>query len=338
MVKLCLVVFCGLPASGKSTLVQNLRKHVCGLFNMLVIHYDQILPPDTEKALIDSRQEGSSQWKDYRRDIVKCVHGLIERIIHTGLTELFNNVHDAPADVDTELWSIFLQSVKVSTVLSPDPGWPVCLLIDDNMYYSSMRWGYYQLARKYTLSYCQVYVKVAMETSLHRNSIREVKVRDDTIVSMATRFEIPDPAVNTWEVNSVTVESGQDRNSEVIVQLIHQSLEEPVQPIQEVDEEESNQSRVICSKNFLHQADQILRRLVTQEMQCVKEKSMSKQEVRKHAESVQSSRRQVLDNLKAEEVCIPEHLIAMATDSSKNADSEMFTYLKKEFLKALSIT
>ncbi|WAR20710.1 PSTK-like protein, partial [Mya arenaria] len=193
------------------------------------------------------KPKGSSQWKDYRRDIVKCVHD--------------------------------------------------------------------------TLSYCQVYVKVAMETSLHRNSIREVKVRDDTIVSMATRFEIPDPAVNTWEVNSVTVESGQDRNSEVIVQLIHQSLEEPVQPIQEVDEEESNQSRVICSKNFLHQADQILRRLVTQEMQCVKEKSMSKQEVRKHAESVQSSRRQVLDNLKAEEVCIPEHLIAMATDSSKNADS-----------------
>ena len=48
--------------------------------------------------------------------------------------------------------------------------------------------------------------------------------------------------------------------------LIEASLEDPFQPVEEVDFQEKELSRVQCSTNVLHQADQILRKLVAQEM------------------------------------------------------------------------
>jgi hypothetical protein len=43
-----------------------------------------------------------------------------------------------------------------------------------------------------------------------------------------------------------------------------------VQPVEDVDVEQQNQSRVICSESFVYQSDIILRRLVSQEMSVAK--------------------------------------------------------------------
>lgn len=52
--------------------------------------------------------------------------------------------------------------------------------------------------------------------------------------------------------------------------LINTSMCEPVQPMEVEDEEIKNQSRLICSESFIHQSDQILRRLVGEQMQQAK--------------------------------------------------------------------
>ena len=43
-----------------------------------------------------------------------------------------------------------------------------------------------------------------------RNASRKVKVMDDVMVSMATKFEPPDPEANYWEVNSLIVDAHTD--------------------------------------------------------------------------------------------------------------------------------
>lgn len=51
-----------------------------------------------------------------------------------------------------------------------------------------------------------------------------------------------------------------------ILDLILTSCKNPVQPVEEEDTEQKNLCRLVCSESFLHQSDQILRKLVSQEM------------------------------------------------------------------------
>ena len=56
------------------------------------------------------------------------------------------------------------------------------------------------------------------------------------------------------------------RDLDSIYKLIAAALAEPFEPVAEVDSEEKELSRVQCSKSVLHQADQILRKLIAREM------------------------------------------------------------------------
>ena len=56
------------------------------------------------------------------------------------------------------------------------------------------------------------------------------------------------------------------RDLDSIYKLIAAALAEPFEPVAEVDSEERELSRVQCSTSVLHQADQILRKLIAREM------------------------------------------------------------------------
>ena len=43
-------------------------------------------------------------------------------------------------------------------------------------------------------------------------------------------------------------------------------MSDPVQPLPDQDDEEKTESRRICSENVIHQADQVLRKLIGQAM------------------------------------------------------------------------
>ena len=51
-------------------------------------------------------------------------------------------------DVSGALWEKFTTLIKESSDLDIQNGDTVYIVIDDNMYYSSMRYSFYQLARK----------------------------------------------------------------------------------------------------------------------------------------------------------------------------------------------
>merc|ERR1711909_93629 len=77
----------------------------------------------------------------------------------------------------------------------------VLIIIDDNNYLRSMRYEYYQLARKFEAGFCQLLFQSTLEMALVRNSSRDAKHRipEEVIRRMSEKLEAPDPLKNSWE-------------------------------------------------------------------------------------------------------------------------------------------
>ncbi|KAL5021039.1 hypothetical protein ScPMuIL_000194 [Solemya velum] len=161
-----------------------------------------------------------------------------------------------------------------------------------------MRYDYYQLTRKYQASFCQVYVSCQSALAMERNLSRQHPVPDGVIKNITDRIEPPDPHSNTWEAFSKTVESAKafDRDTiKGIVDLIDAAILEPSSPVAEENIEEKNESRQGCSENVLHQADQIMRKLISQEM---KDGTVSSCQMRSYANKLNKTKSELLEVLK----------------------------------------
>ncbi len=78
---------------------------------------------------------------------------------------------------------------------------PVVIFVDDNFYYGSMRYEYFQLAKKFETGYCQLHIEATIEECLIRNRSRDEadRVPDEVIEQMAKKFEPAKPFENSWE-------------------------------------------------------------------------------------------------------------------------------------------
>ena len=88
-----------------------------------------------------------SEWKHYRKVILRCVDSLLGRLCGHMLHGTDDDLSEMSADV------IFNNISPVFSKLydglnTSEKHEAVVLVIDDNMYYSSMRFQVYQLARK----------------------------------------------------------------------------------------------------------------------------------------------------------------------------------------------
>lgn len=89
----------------------------------------------------------------------------------------------------------------------PAPSKRAVLLLDDNMYYRSMRKQWYHFAREHGCTYRQVFLQAAQEVCLERNEGRELasRVPSFSILHMAEAFQWPRAEGEAWEAQpSVT--------------------------------------------------------------------------------------------------------------------------------------
>jgi len=80
---------------------------------------------------------------------------------------------------------------KVSLLIESSLGHSndLVVILDDNMYYRSMRYEFYKLARKYCVCYGQVYFKVDLERAILIDSKRkEGRVGEEVIVKMSNKL------------------------------------------------------------------------------------------------------------------------------------------------------
>ncbi|XP_021574180.1 L-seryl-tRNA(Sec) kinase [Carlito syrichta] len=272
--KLGLCVLCGLPAAGKSAFARALghwlrreRGWAVG-----VVAYDDVMPDASFDGA--SAPPLPSQWKLLRQELLMYLEYFLMAVINGCQVT-------APPNRTEAMWEDFITCLKdqdlifssaleapscyllTKTALSR----PLFLVLDDNFYYQSMRYEVYQLARKYSLGFCQVFLDCPLETCLQRNGQRPRALPAETIHLMGRKIEKPNPEKNAWEHNSLIIQN-LPCASEVsleVTDLLLIALENPVKYAED-NLEQKETDRIICSTNMFHKADQILRRIVSHTM------------------------------------------------------------------------
>lgn len=137
------------------------------------------------------------------------------------------------------------------------------LILDDNMYYRSMRYLYFKLARKADAQFAEIFLDCPLDVALERNSRRSHdKVSEATIRKMAQIIEIPDPSKYSWEEHSMQADSCRDVVQFDLTQLLQiMSLKIVKLPIDNSLAQESQ--RASNCRNLTHQVDLATRKEVS---------------------------------------------------------------------------
>ncbi|XP_021023367.1 L-seryl-tRNA(Sec) kinase [Mus caroli] len=305
--KLGLCVLCGLPAAGKSTFARALALRLRRErgWAVGVLSYDDVLP----LALPDcaGTQPRPSQWKMFRQELLKHLECFLVAVISGAQMS-------APPNRTEAVWEDFIACLKSQDLMifptaleaqpchllaKPAVSRPLFLVLDDNFYYQSMRYEVYQLARKYSLGFCQLFLDCPLETCLKRNGERSQPLPDETIQLMGRKIEKPNPEKNAWEHNSLIIQSSACslEASLEVTGLLLTALENPVKCVED-NTEQKETDRIICSANILHKADEALRRTVSQTMREAKDEQIPLNNLKDLAEELNKLKADVLEDLR----------------------------------------
>ncbi|KAM9462990.1 L-seryl-tRNA(Sec) kinase [Clarias gariepinus] len=331
-VSVCVCVLCGVPAVGKSTLTHTLSEalHTHG-WTSVTVSYDQLLPEETLHLHTPHRDEEEEEaaraetgWKQHRQAVLECVDGLLQE-----LTADTPHTHTGSGGGGSvfERFKVAMEEQQIHSVLQDTHSSPqrLVLLLDDNFYYHSMRYQVFQLARRRSAGFCQLYLRCPLELCLHRNRVRGQLVSDDVIIEMAKRIEPPNSEKNPWEKNSVTVDTTHTvthTHIQELLQVIFSAVENPLSPVQD-DSEQREADRQLCACSVVHQVDQVCRRLVSQAMITARACTQSAEDLKSLARALseeksrflQELRAQVLQQLQQDECVCVERVVTMATGS-----------------------
>ncbi|XP_075146455.1 phosphoseryl tRNA kinase [Haematobia irritans] len=242
MDKICLVALIGLPASGKTSFCKLLLKMENLSFCTMHICYDNFL------KFSDNPNES---YREQREELLKSLADVIEHF--KSKTTWDNNVFNFE-------FCSYRDSAKEELVI----------LCDDNNYYSSMRYKLYQLARKYCISYGQIFFDINDQIAMQRNSAREAPVRvpKEVFEKMMYRLEIPKLSKNSWENNTFVIKDSDDSLKEQFIHLnfipfVANLLENPLKSNETVSNNgPTKQSRI-------HDLDLLMRKLIGNKIKCL---------------------------------------------------------------------
>ncbi|XP_039194890.1 L-seryl-tRNA(Sec) kinase [Crotalus tigris] len=337
--QLGLCVLCGLPAAGKTRTAQELSSFLRKRkgWSCILLSYDNLIPLEAFS------QTEISHWRSYRHELLLYLEHFLQALI--------KGCHYFPPSNRTKtMWKSFVSCLMEQGLISAgtkDPAScqylidfiplrPIYFILDDNFYYQSMRYEVYQLARQYSLGFCQLFLDCQVEICLERNAQRKQPLPEETIFAMAQKLECPNPKKYTWEQNSLILKSAEfslEDNLQVF-NLLSSALENPVKPM-EVNTEEKEMDRAICAGNVLHQADQALRRIISETMQNTKAKGLTPSEMKILSEELNKQKIKFLENLKQKtnkekQFYVENSIFNITSVFSKETDDIVKKYLNKQ--------
>lgn len=295
-ITICIIM--GLPAVGKTTIAKQLFSCLiddgchCCLFS-----YDELMPELIDFHNSDNGQPNMpdqtvKQWKAYRKSVFEfiesCVRGIRENVWEETRKDATN----------------CCDCIKVKSCLETTRH---VVLIDDNMYYRSMRYPFYQLARTYACSFCQVYLSgYELEELVTRNTQRQSIVEESTIRKMAHIYEAPDPQKFYWEKNTLNLERIElkEKSIQMLDLFIRNSSKEIVPLlVSEQDKAERERCQKEILENYLHQCDQLIRKYISSKMaeeKCKSGEVTHKNRLKEIALHLNSQRKNYLQKLRTE--------------------------------------
>ncbi len=300
----------GLPASGKTTLSTVLAKNLPE-FHVHVVSYDQEISLEKQKELVDKKaasNEDEQVWKRERKAILAKVD------------QYLISYNDKKEDKD------------------------LVVVIDDNNYYSSMRYEYYQLARKHEIGFCQLFLDLDLERAKDVNSKRgeNEQVPEEVLDRMASKMEAPNPLSNSWEQfsfvlkpNTDNVVKPEDTAIDMCRSVIALAMDNPVKAIPD-NTEERDLSRSKCTASVVHQADKILRKTLNAKIRAAKQGDISKEAMEKKAKELNAMRTEVMEDLKTGFTKLPKDVVQAIESKKDGATASLEPVIQELFELKLS--
>jgi tRNA uridine 5-carbamoylmethylation protein Kti12 len=220
------ILICGLPASGKSTLARKLKDHFQeSQSTRRVVHY---LEYDAFEDLIVSQQQEEEEEEEERR----------------------------------EAWNQARQVVlkELEQHLKSDESSASIILMDDNFHLRGMRKKIHRLLLQYRpIQFGVLWVDASLESCLERNQQRERQIPEQVILKMQSTFEPPTKAA-AWEAYWMSVTDKTPFES--VVEFVEHCVEIVDLPEEGVEQQEADRAKTL--KNQRHAWDKLLRTWVGQ--------------------------------------------------------------------------
>ncbi|XP_059181321.1 L-seryl-tRNA(Sec) kinase-like [Centropristis striata] len=296
----CLCVLCGLPAAGKSTLAREVfRTAAQHGWRAGVVVYDDLIPEHAFQTRVVEEgadlQKMQTEWKSHRQAVLRSIEQFLEK--PKVLAEL-----PSSCQINKAAWERCIRALLQPEVLdhSQADQAPLLFLLDDNFYYPSMRYEVYQLARKCSLGFCQVYLQCDLESCMSRNQSRSEPIPTEVMLEMVKRLESPNPQKNSWETNSIMLNATDDFTKcdiQRVMELISSAVSNPLSPAED-NTEQKEADRVKCATSVVHQTDQACRRHISEAMKTARDNQVPPVQMRALAAQLNESKATFLHNLR----------------------------------------
>ena len=313
----CILLMCGLPSSGKTLLTNNLVNYskVIEINNQSnVVFYkisiDELIPISEQYFQIQSK---TGFWRQFRHHLRIATNLFVNQLLNNKLN--INEVIDE--NVSSLLESIKRQNNISSNDLEKSRK-DFVVIIDDNFYYKSMRYEFFQTSKQFCLGFAIIVRNCSLDLALNRNQMRseDKRLPEDVIIKMSERFECPKPEGFEFRTYFVCADSFHFNITEDLIEFITDAINNPVcdSMIRSPIDEEVRQRLDIQSKdNLIHKIDCILRQIINE----IIVQSIDKKNI---AKTLNDSKKCLLSELKQSIDLLPQNFFEYLIKYQPNID------------------